>query len=116
MTRIGKNFSRRWSWQQQVLAYSTVLGLYLDKRLEVVSDGASWISDWVKSLQDVAVEQVLCWYRLRNRTTIFLTAQEQHTQVRRFWTSIPWIHQGTCVLFLPFFSFIRDIEKRIHLR
>jgi hypothetical protein len=50
-----------------VVVYLTALGLSLGKRLEVVSDGASWISDWVKSLQDVAVEQVLCWYHLRKR-------------------------------------------------
>jgi len=52
---------------QLVVVYLMALGLSLDKRLEVVSDGASWISDWVKSLQDVAVEQVLCWYHLRKR-------------------------------------------------
>jgi len=52
---------------QRVLVYLTVLGLSLGRRLEVVSDGASWISDWVKSLQDVAAEQVLCWYHLRKR-------------------------------------------------
>ena len=35
---------------QQVLACLMVLGLYLGKRLEVVSDGASWISDWERSV------------------------------------------------------------------
>ena len=52
---------------QQVVARLTVLGLYLGKRLEVVSDGATWISDWVRSVQGVVVEQVLCWYHLRKR-------------------------------------------------
>jgi hypothetical protein len=52
---------------QQVMAYFVVLGLYLGKRLEVLSDGASWIGDWVGSLKDVAVEHVLCWYHLRTR-------------------------------------------------
>jgi hypothetical protein len=52
---------------QYVVVYLTVLGLYLGKRLEVVSDGASWISDWVRSVEGVAVEQVLCWYHLEKR-------------------------------------------------
>jgi hypothetical protein len=52
---------------QQVLAHFIVLGLYLGKRLEVLSDGASWIGDWVGSLKKVAVEHVLCWYHLRTR-------------------------------------------------
>jgi hypothetical protein len=52
---------------QQVVVYLSVLGLYLGKRLEVVSDGATWISDWVRSIEGVAVEQVLCWYHLRKR-------------------------------------------------
>jgi hypothetical protein len=52
---------------QQVLVYLTVLGLFLGKRLEVVSDGASWIGDWVGSLNEVVVEHVLCWYHLRKR-------------------------------------------------
>jgi len=52
---------------QLVVVHLIVLGLSLHKRLEVVSDGARWISDWVGSLQDVAVEQVLCWYHLQKR-------------------------------------------------
>ena len=41
-----------------------MLGLYLGKRLEVVSDGARWIGDFVGSVQGVSVEHVLCWYHL----------------------------------------------------
>jgi len=52
---------------QLVVVHLIVLGLSLHKRLEVVSDGARWISDWVGSLQDAAVEQVLCWYHLQKR-------------------------------------------------
>jgi len=52
---------------QLVVVHLIVLGLSLHKRLEVVSDGARWISDWVGSLPDAAVEQVLCWYHLQKR-------------------------------------------------
>ena len=52
---------------QQVWAYLTVLGLLAGKRLEVLSDGARWIGDWVGSLSGVAVEHILCWYHLRKR-------------------------------------------------
>ena len=52
---------------QQVLTYFVVLGLYLGKRLEVLSDGASWIGDWVGKLGEIEVEHVLCWYHLRTR-------------------------------------------------
>ena len=34
---------------RQVWAYLTVLGLLAGKRLEVLSDGARWIGDWVGS-------------------------------------------------------------------
>ena len=52
---------------QQVAAYFIVLGLYLGKRFEVLSDGASWIGDWVGSITGVEIEHVLCWYHLRTR-------------------------------------------------
>lgn len=52
---------------QQVLAQLMLLGLFLGKRLEVISDGARWISDWVGSLKDVKVEHILCWYHLYKR-------------------------------------------------
>jgi hypothetical protein len=49
-----------------LMAYLMALG-YLNKRLEVVSDGATWISDWVKSVTQVPVVQVLCWFHLQKR-------------------------------------------------
>jgi len=52
---------------QQILAHLMVLGLYLGKRLEVLSDGARWIGDWVGTLTGVEVDHVLCWYHLRKR-------------------------------------------------
>ena len=52
---------------QQVLAYFVVLGLYLGKRLEVIREGAGWMGEWVGSIQDTSVEQVLCWYHLCKR-------------------------------------------------
>ena len=49
-----------------LMVYLMMLG-YLDKRLEVVSDGATWISDWVSSVTQVPVVQILCWFHLRKR-------------------------------------------------
>ncbi len=60
---------------QQMLARLMLLGLFLGKRLEVISDGARWISEWVGSMkgrdqcdpQSVKVEHILCWYHLCKR-------------------------------------------------
>ena len=68
---------------QQLLARLMLLGLFLGKRLEVISDGARWIGDWVGSMkgreqcdpqsreqcdpQSVEVEHILCWYHLCKR-------------------------------------------------
>jgi len=68
---------------QQLLARLMLLGLFLGKRLEVISDGARWISEWVGSMKDreqcdpqsreqcdpqsVEVEHILCWYHLCKR-------------------------------------------------
>ena len=49
-----------------VMAYLIMLG-YLDQRLEVVSDGATWIHDWVSGVTQVPVVQILCWFHLRKR-------------------------------------------------
>ena len=49
-----------------VMVYLMMLG-YLDKRLEVISDGATWISDWVRKVTQVPVVQILCWFHLCKR-------------------------------------------------
>jgi hypothetical protein len=56
-----------------LMSYLMMLG-YLDKRLEVVSDGATWISDWVSKVTQVPVVQILCWFHLRKRIYESLTA------------------------------------------
>jgi hypothetical protein len=50
-----------------VMAQLMMLGLLLGKRLEVISDGARWISDWAKSIKGVEVEHILCWWHLSKR-------------------------------------------------
>jgi hypothetical protein len=50
-----------------VSCYFTMLGLYSGKKLEVLSDGASWISDWASQIKGASVERILCWYHLRKR-------------------------------------------------
>jgi hypothetical protein len=50
-----------------VMAQLMLLGLFLGKRLEVISDGARGIGDWVGGIKDVEVEHVLCWYHLCKR-------------------------------------------------
>jgi hypothetical protein len=68
---------------QQVMARLMMLGLFLGKRLEVISDGARWIGEWVDGMtgreqcdpqsreqcdpHHVEVEHVLCWYHLCKR-------------------------------------------------
>jgi hypothetical protein len=37
------------------------------KRLEVISDGAIWIGDWIRRLCGLDVYQILCWYHLCKR-------------------------------------------------
>jgi len=51
----------------QLRRYFTALGLFAGKRLEVISDGARWIGEWVGGIADVQVEHILCWYHLRKR-------------------------------------------------
>jgi len=58
-----------------VMAYLMMPG-YLDKRLEVVSDGATWISDWVSGVTQVPVVQIPCWLHLRKRIYEGLDAEE----------------------------------------
>lgn len=36
-------------------------------RLEVLSDGASWIGDYVASLKNIEKEHILCWYHLEKK-------------------------------------------------
>jgi hypothetical protein len=43
------------------------MGLFCGKRLEVISDGALWISDWIGRLCGLEVYQILCWYHLCKR-------------------------------------------------
>jgi hypothetical protein len=45
----------------------TLPGLFFGKRLEVISDGARWIGDWIGGVKDVEVEHILCWYHLCKR-------------------------------------------------
>jgi hypothetical protein len=50
-----------------VATHLTMLGLFAGKRLEVISDGARWITEWIASFQDTEITRVLCWYHLRKR-------------------------------------------------
>ena len=50
-----------------VAVHLTMLGLFTGKRLEVISDGARWIAEWIASFQGVETTRVLCWYHLRKR-------------------------------------------------
>ena len=44
-----------------------MLGLFTGKRLEVISDGARWIAEWIASFQGVETTRVLCWCHLQKR-------------------------------------------------
>ena len=70
-----------------LMAYLTMLG-YLGKSLEVVGDGATWISDWVSSVTQVPVVQILCWYHLCKRVresigALGLAKEERKLLVRK---------------------------------
>jgi hypothetical protein len=75
---------------RQVMAHVLMPGLFFGKRLEVISDGARWIGEWVGSMtgrepcalqsreqcapQFVEIEHVLCWYPLCKRIDEGLSA------------------------------------------
>jgi len=70
-----------------LMAYLMMLG-YLGKSLEVVGDGATWISDWVSSVTQVPVVQILCWYHLCKRVresigALGLAKEERKLLVRK---------------------------------
>ena len=76
-----------------LMAYLMMLG-YLGKSLEVVSDGATWISDWVSSVTQVPVVQILCWFHLRKRIYESLgavgLAKEQRKSLEREILGLLW--------------------------
>jgi hypothetical protein len=76
-----------------LMAYLMMLG-YLDKSLEVVSDGATWISDWVSSVTQVPVVQILCWFHLQKRIYEGLSAvgwaKEQRELLEREILGLLW--------------------------
>jgi hypothetical protein len=50
-----------------LLIYLIRLGLFNGKSLEVVSDGAQWITKGVREILGVECVRVLCWYHLSKR-------------------------------------------------
>ena len=50
-----------------VAVHLMMLGLFTGKRLEVISDGARWIAEWIANFTNVEVVRVLCWYHLQKR-------------------------------------------------
>jgi hypothetical protein len=42
-------------------------GLFTGKHLEVISDGATWIGNWIARLTGIKVYHILCWYHLCKR-------------------------------------------------
>ena len=58
----------RTAFALQILVGAVLLCLGLrKKRLEVISDGASWISTWISRILKVDTYHILCWYHLCKR-------------------------------------------------
>lgn len=43
------------------------MGVFTDKRLEVISDGAKWIADAIEPFNSIGCYHILCWYHLAKR-------------------------------------------------
>ena len=61
------------SLQLLVAAVLVLLGLFSGKKLEVISDGATWIGNWIGRLTGVEVYHLLCWYHLTKRVLVGLS-------------------------------------------
>jgi hypothetical protein len=62
-------------------------GLFSGKKLEVISDGAAWIGNWIGRLIGVEVYHLLCWYHLCKRVCVGLsgmgTSKEERELLQR---------------------------------
>jgi hypothetical protein len=56
-----------------VAAVLALLGLFSGKKLEVISDGATWIGNWIGRFTGVEVYHLLCWYHLCKRVCVGLS-------------------------------------------
>ena len=66
------------SLQLLVAAVLVLLGLFrrggaVIMKLEVISDGATWIGNWIGRLTGVEVYHLLCWYHLTKRVLVGLS-------------------------------------------
>ena len=61
------------SLQILVAAVLVLLGLFSGKKLEVISDGATGIGNWIGRLTGVKVYHLLCWYHLTKRVLVGLS-------------------------------------------
>ena len=61
------------SLQLLVAAVLVLWGLFSGKKLEVISDGATWIGNWIGRLTGVEVYHLLCWYHLTKRVLVGLS-------------------------------------------
>ena len=43
------------------------MGVFTDKRLEVISDGAKWIAEAIEPFNSIGCYHILCWYHLAKR-------------------------------------------------
>lgn len=73
------------SLQVLVAAVLVLWGLFLGKKLEVISDGASWIGNWIGRLRGVEVYHLLCWYHLCKRVCNALSGLGFQKEEREKW-------------------------------
>lgn len=63
------------SYSLQILVAAVLIlwGLFKGKKLEVISDGAAWIGNWITGLCGLDVYHLLCWYHLSKRVCVGLS-------------------------------------------
>ena len=70
-----------------VAAILVLLGILSGKKLEVISDGATWIGNWIARLSGVEVYHLLCWYHLCKRVCVGLsgmgTSKEEREKIQK---------------------------------
>jgi hypothetical protein len=82
------------SLQILVAAVLALLGLFSGKKLEVISDGATWIGHWIGRLTGLEVYHLLCWYHLTKRVLVGLSglgvAKEERKLLEREILGLLW--------------------------
>lgn len=109
--------------QQTVAIALRLTELFPEKRLEVISDGASWIGTWIEKLRGVDVYHLLCWYHLYKRVYAGLSglgfSPVERDQVQKEVLGVLWHGRVTVAVqklkeLLPRCRCIKRVEELIN--